>query len=130
MILCVMFIPQNGLLSSIPFLARWITSFVASILADQLVKKRTMSVTNTRKIYVIIGKRLLCWMLHRDRGRTAFRLILNVHTRFCLHIVIENCCYGISKKKQKMYPFPSFVQNFFCVNCKVRIAYRVYYFAI
>jgi len=123
MILCVMFIPQNGLLSSIPFLARWITSIVASILADQLIKKRTMSVTTTRKIYVIIGKRLLCWMLHRDRGRTAFRLILNVHTFSPTHrlsITRDRIVVMVSvAKKQKMYPFLSFVGNVFCVNFNV-----------
>jgi MFS transporter, ACS family, solute carrier family 17 (sodium-dependent inorganic phosphate cotransporter), other len=47
---------QNGLLSSIPYIAQWVTSILASILADRLISKRIMTVTAVRKSYAIIGE--------------------------------------------------------------------------
>ncbi|XP_050540926.1 sialin-like isoform X2 [Daktulosphaira vitifoliae] len=46
---------QNALLSSIPFIAQWITSILSSILADWTIQKQYMSVTNVRKVYAAIG---------------------------------------------------------------------------
>ncbi|XP_001947560.2 putative inorganic phosphate cotransporter [Acyrthosiphon pisum] len=48
-------ISENGLLSSVPFIAQWVTSILASILADWLISKRIMTVTAVRKIFAIIG---------------------------------------------------------------------------
>jgi len=48
-------VAENGLLSSVPYLAQWITSISSSVLADRLISRRTMSVTAVRKIYAIIG---------------------------------------------------------------------------
>ncbi|XP_026823302.1 sialin-like isoform X1 [Rhopalosiphum maidis] len=48
-------ITENGLLSSIPYIAQWVTSILASILADRLISKRIMTITAVRKSYAIIG---------------------------------------------------------------------------
>lgn len=48
-------VTENGLLSSIPFFGQWVISVVASILADRLISKGSMKVTQVRKLYAIIG---------------------------------------------------------------------------
>ncbi|XP_050432265.1 sialin-like isoform X2 [Adelges cooleyi] len=48
-------IKQNALLSSIPFMAQWITSISSSILCDWLLKKNYMSVTAVRKTFAAVG---------------------------------------------------------------------------
>lgn len=48
-------VTENGLLSSVPYLAQWIMSIISSVWADRLINTRTMSVTAVRKIYAIIG---------------------------------------------------------------------------
>ncbi|XP_022170952.1 sialin-like [Myzus persicae] len=48
-------ISENGLSSSFPYIAQWVTSILASILADWLISKRIMSVTSVRKSFSIIG---------------------------------------------------------------------------
>ncbi|XP_060862600.1 sialin-like [Metopolophium dirhodum] len=48
-------VTENGLLSSIPFFAQWVTSVAASILADRLISKGSMKVTQVRKMYAFIG---------------------------------------------------------------------------
>lgn len=47
---------QNGLLSSIPFIAQWVTSIMSSVLADWTIQRQYMSVTMVRKVYAAIGK--------------------------------------------------------------------------
>lgn len=51
-----MFNLQNGLLSSVPYIAQWVTSILASILADRLISRQIMTVTAVRKSYAIIGE--------------------------------------------------------------------------
>jgi len=53
---CVCVCVQNGLLSSVPYLAQWIMSIICSVWADRLINTRTMSVTAVRKVYAIIGE--------------------------------------------------------------------------
>ncbi|XP_060861729.1 putative inorganic phosphate cotransporter isoform X1 [Metopolophium dirhodum] len=48
-------ISENGLLSSFPYIAQWVTSILVSILADWLITKRIMSVTAVRKSFAVIG---------------------------------------------------------------------------
>ncbi|VVC45758.1 Sugar transporter, conserved site,Major facilitator superfamily domain,Major facilitator [Cinara cedri] len=48
-------VTENGLLSSLPYVAQWITSILSSILADRFINRRVLSVTAVRKIYAVIG---------------------------------------------------------------------------
>ncbi|XP_050432550.1 sialin-like isoform X2 [Adelges cooleyi] len=48
-------VEQNGFLTSIPYIAQWITSIVSSVMADWTIKKQHMSVTAVRKLFAIIG---------------------------------------------------------------------------
>lgn len=46
---------QNGLLSSLPFIGRFIGSLGSGMLADNLMTKEILSVTATRKIFHVSG---------------------------------------------------------------------------
>ncbi|XP_068633427.1 putative inorganic phosphate cotransporter [Battus philenor] len=48
-------IKANGLLSALPFLVMWFTNFFFSWLADTLIVKNILSVTNTRKLANTVG---------------------------------------------------------------------------
>ncbi|XP_046627973.1 putative inorganic phosphate cotransporter isoform X1 [Neodiprion virginianus] len=48
-------IQSNGLLSALPFAAKWLVINASSWLADWLIKAGKLSRTNTRKIFVTIG---------------------------------------------------------------------------
>lgn len=47
---------QNGLLSAMPYLVMWITSIVLGYVADKLLEKKIVGITNLRKILGTIGK--------------------------------------------------------------------------
>jgi len=46
---------QNGILSSLPYIAMWIFSIVASCVADWLIYSGRLSLTRTRKVFNCIG---------------------------------------------------------------------------
>jgi MFS transporter, ACS family, solute carrier family 17 (sodium-dependent inorganic phosphate cotransporter), member 5 len=46
---------QNGILSSLPYIAMWIFSIAASCVADWLIYSNRLSLTRTRKIFNCIG---------------------------------------------------------------------------
>ncbi|XP_063235471.1 LOW QUALITY PROTEIN: putative inorganic phosphate cotransporter [Bacillus rossius redtenbacheri] len=48
-------IAQNGYLSSIPYIAMWVASIAFGVVADWLIARRTLSITNTRKIFTTIA---------------------------------------------------------------------------
>ncbi|CAB3371453.1 Hypothetical predicted protein [Cloeon dipterum] len=48
-------IGKNGLVSSIPYLVMWIVSLTSGLLADWLLKKKYLSITNVRKIFTSIA---------------------------------------------------------------------------
>jgi len=45
----------NGLLSALPYLVKWILSVVFSIIADMLLRRKVLNVTQTRKVFTTIG---------------------------------------------------------------------------
>lgn len=47
---------QNGVLSSLPFIGRFVGAIGSGILADNLMTKELLSVTTTRKIFHASGK--------------------------------------------------------------------------
>lgn len=55
-LLLTVFKLQNGLWSSMPYLATWISSLVTSAIADWILTKEYMSCTAVRKTFATIGK--------------------------------------------------------------------------
>lgn len=49
-------IPQNGFLSSVPYLGMWISSLFLSMMADWFISTNRLSITSTRKILNCIGQ--------------------------------------------------------------------------
>lgn len=49
---------QNGVLTSLPFLSMWLVNFLYSYIADMLIKKNILSVTNARKLANSFGNYL------------------------------------------------------------------------
>ena len=47
---------QNGLVSSLPFLAKFLVSQAVGLLADYLQNQSALSVTTVRKVFNSIGK--------------------------------------------------------------------------
>ncbi|CAG4952631.1 unnamed protein product [Colias eurytheme] len=46
---------QNGLLSSLPYLAMWLLSFPLGMMTDFLIRRKWLSISNTRKLLNSIG---------------------------------------------------------------------------
>jgi ACS family sodium-dependent inorganic phosphate cotransporter len=47
---------QNGLLSSLPYLGKYVFAVLTSALADYLLRSGRLSRTSTRKIFTAFGK--------------------------------------------------------------------------
>ncbi|XP_028249561.1 sialin-like [Parambassis ranga] len=46
---------SNGFLSALPYLGGWLVSTLSGVAADALIERRTLSVTNVRKLFTFIG---------------------------------------------------------------------------
>lgn len=52
----MMFPPQNGLLSSLPYLLAYICGIVAGQMSDFLLSRKIFSVVAVRKLFTTLGK--------------------------------------------------------------------------
>ncbi|KAK6624061.1 hypothetical protein RUM44_010919 [Polyplax serrata] len=48
-------ISENGVVSSIPYVVMWIVSMTSGWLADYLIKRKILTITNTRKLFTTIA---------------------------------------------------------------------------
>ncbi|XP_050432551.1 putative inorganic phosphate cotransporter [Adelges cooleyi] len=48
-------VKQNGIYSSAPYIAQWITSISSSVLADWTLEKKYLDITTVRKVFAAIG---------------------------------------------------------------------------
>lgn len=53
---------QNGLLSSLPYLGKYIMAVASSYLADHLRKTGRLTTTATRKIFTLFGELLFSYL--------------------------------------------------------------------
>jgi hypothetical protein len=65
---CYLF--QNGMLSSLPYLGKYVFAVLTSALADYLLRTERLSRTATRKIFTTFGKAHCtgCQQGHNDLG--------------------------------------------------------------
>ena len=49
-------IKQNGLYSSLPYLAMWIVSIALGFVSDWMISKKHINITNSRKLWTTIGE--------------------------------------------------------------------------
>jgi ACS family sodium-dependent inorganic phosphate cotransporter len=49
-------IKENGLYSSLPYAFMWVSSVAMGFVADWMINKNWINVTNTRKLYTTIGE--------------------------------------------------------------------------
>jgi ACS family sodium-dependent inorganic phosphate cotransporter len=61
---------QNGLLSSLPYLGKYVFAVLTSALADYLMRTGRLSRTATRKIFTAFGKGR-CTGYHQGRNRSV-----------------------------------------------------------
>ncbi|XP_047460266.1 sialin [Mugil cephalus] len=47
---------SNGFLSALPYLGAWLVSTLSGVVADKLIEKKVLSVTNVRKLFTLIGQ--------------------------------------------------------------------------
>ncbi|XP_062571560.1 sialin-like [Saccostrea cucullata] len=75
-------IATNGLLSSLPFIGRFIGAIGSGILADNLMTKEYLSVTATRKIFhasgIVLSTPFLIWMSYMEQSERTTAVILLV----------------------------------------------------
>ena len=65
---------QNGVLSSLPYLAMWVVEIIGSQILDLLRRKKLISTTVARKVFNTTGKFLIISLLH--------------NYMYCLYVVI------------------------------------------
>lgn len=49
-------IKENGLYSSIPYLAMWVSSILMGIVSDWMFVRKMITITNTRKLWTTVGE--------------------------------------------------------------------------
>lgn len=49
-------IKKNGLLTSVPYAVLWIVALITGCLSDFLIKRKTLGITYSRKLFTSIGK--------------------------------------------------------------------------
>lgn len=49
-------IKDNGVYSALPYLVMWVASISFGYVCDLMIKKRCMTITNTRKFFTFVGK--------------------------------------------------------------------------
>ena len=59
-----LFTPQNGVLSSLPYLVTWVCNIIAGALADFLRKPNRLRTVHVRKIMVCLGECEKCQENH------------------------------------------------------------------
>lgn len=48
-------VKENGLYSSLPYVAMWITTMICSIISDWCVNRKLIGITNSRKLYTTLS---------------------------------------------------------------------------
>lgn len=48
-------VKQNGLYTSLPYLAMWITTMISSVISDYCIKNKYISITNSRKLFTTMS---------------------------------------------------------------------------
>ncbi|XP_056001235.1 sialin-like [Ostrea edulis] len=75
-------IATNGLLSSLPFIGRFVAAIASGMLADKLMIKEYLSVTATRKIFhasgMVFSTPFLIWMSYMEQSERTTAVILLV----------------------------------------------------
>lgn len=48
-------VKENGLYSSLPYVAMWITTMIGSVISDHIIKKGYIGITNSRKLFTTLS---------------------------------------------------------------------------
>lgn len=51
-------VKENGIYSSMPYVAMWVSSIAFGFFSDWIIKKNLLSVTNSRKLFTTLGEKL------------------------------------------------------------------------
>ena len=49
-------VKENGIYSSMPYVAMWVSSIIFGCFSDWIIKRKFLSVTNSRKLFTTLGR--------------------------------------------------------------------------
>lgn len=69
-------ITKNGFYSSVPYAVLWIVALFTGLLSDVMIKRKTLNITNSRKLFTSIGKYFENLILFADSNKNMFLIII------------------------------------------------------